>query len=73
MVQIPDDPIIHSLEQYGVPPWQRDEYEPTCPICGMTCEYVYKNGSEIVGCDVCLERCDADDEEECHPNRGREW
>ena len=73
MIQIPDDPIIHSLEQYGVPPWQLDEHEPICPICGMTCEYVYKNGSEIVGCDVCLERCDADDEEECHPNRGREW
>ena len=73
MVQIPDDPIVDSLNRYGVPPWQRDEHEPVCPCCGMECSIVYKADNEIVGCDNCLTPCDATDEDECFPDGGREW
>lgn len=73
MREIPDDPIIYSLEHYGIAPWHRDAKEPMCPICGMVCNIVYKADSEIVGCDCCLTPCDATDEDACFPDRGREW
>lgn len=72
MIQIPDDPIVAHMERYGVPPWLDDE-QPHCPCCGAECNTIYKADSEIVGCDVCLIAGDAWDEEDCFPNRGREW
>lgn len=27
MILIPDDPIIHSIEQTGYPPWMEPDYE----------------------------------------------
>lgn len=65
---IPDDPVIHSMEMTGYPPWIKNQEEPVCPICGQECERVFKDKTgDIVGCDVCLEECDAVDEEECFP------
>lgn len=53
------DPIISSLEETGLPPWN-DGREPICPVCGATCDTIYRNGDyEIVGCDVCLTAYDA--------------
>lgn len=74
MVQIPDDPIIHSLEQYGLPPIQRDMREPICPVCGSECSTIYKDAcNEIVGCDECISTHDAVDIDECFPEGDSEW
>lgn len=74
MVQIPDGPIVDSLNRYGVPPWQRNREEAICPVCHSYCSTIYKNGcGEIVGCDECVETYDAADVNECFPNEGREW
>lgn len=27
MIQIPDHPVIRSLEETGYPPWMRDDWE----------------------------------------------
>ena len=37
-----DYPIIRSLEQTGLPPWN-DGREPRCPVCGASCDTVYRN------------------------------
>ena len=71
-MQIPDDPIIHAMQRTGFPPWHKNE-EPRCPCCGSDCSTVYKVDGEIVGCDNCVNSFDAWDEEDCFPNRGREW
>ena len=61
-----DDPIIHSLEQTGLPPWD-DGSAPVCPICGSECSIVYKDVTgEILGCDECLTPCDAYEEGACY-------
>ena len=71
---IPDDPIIRSMERYGVPPWQLDEREPICPVCGSECSTIYKDAcNEIVGCDECISTHDAVDIDECFPEGDREW
>ncbi len=60
-----DDPIIHSIEQTGYPPWI-DADDPRCPVCGEICETVYKDRcGDIVGCDECLRACDALYEDKC--------
>ena len=45
------------MERFGA---LREAEEPTCPVCGAECEwiYVYK-GSDPVGCDRCVRRRDA--------------
>lgn len=74
MREIHDDYIVSSLSLTGVPPWQRNREEAICPICHSYCSTIYKDGcGEIVGCDECVEMCDAADVNECFPNEGREW
>ena len=74
MTDIPDDPIIDSLNRYGVPTWQRDEQEPICPVCHSYCSTIYKNAcNEIVGCDECISTHDAVDIDECFPEGDSEW
>lgn len=54
-----DDPIIRSLEETGLAPWQKVE-EPICPECGKTCDTIYRNQEgDIVGCNECLTAYDA--------------
>lgn len=37
---------------------------PICPVCGAECEWVFKTWQgEIAGCDECLEKCLADQED----------
>lgn len=71
---IPDDPIIDSLLRTGRPPWNRDEREPICPVCGSECSTIYKDAcNEIVGCDECISTHDAVDIDECFPEGDSEW
>lgn len=54
-----DDPIIRSLEETGLAPWQKDK-EPFCPVCGETCDTIYRNQEgDVVGCNECLTAYDA--------------
>lgn len=33
---------------------------PICPVCGFGCDTLYRDGCvDIVGCDQCLDACDA--------------
>ena len=67
MLSIPDDPIVHSMETTGYPPWESG-CEAVCPVCGQACVTIYKDfAGDIVGCDECLTPCDAEHEEECYP------
>lgn len=67
MIDIPDDPIIKSMERTGYPP-RYDKKSPVCPVCGSECRFVYKDVyREIIGCDECLTAYEADQEEECYP------
>ena len=52
-----DAPEIRRMECFGA---LREAEEPTCPVCGAECEwiYVYK-GIDPVGCDRCVRRRDA--------------
>lgn len=60
-----DDPIIHSAERTGYPPWHNSQ-EPICPVCHAECDTVYKDMyGEIIGCDICLTAYDAWEEDEC--------
>ena len=55
------------MERFGT---LRQEEEPTCPVCGAACEWIYKyKGLDAVGCDRCLKRSDAWEEETCRENR----
>lgn len=39
---------------------------PICPECGSQCEKVYKDSfGFVIGCDKCLEECNADECKEC--------
>lgn len=68
-----DDPIINCMMQTGYPSWIRKE-EPICPKCREECSTIFKNSDgEIVGCDVCLTQTEAWEEEDCFPNRGRDY
>ncbi len=72
MIDIPDDPVIRSMEKYGEPPW--GSREPICPVCGTECSTIYKNAlGEIVGCNECVETYDAVDVDECFPDMEDEW
>lgn len=65
-INIPDDPIIQSMERTGFPPWIDPDKVPRCPVCGEECTTVYKDlYGEILGCDECLTERDAWDEDEC--------
>lgn len=66
---IPDHPVIRSMEKYGTPDG-KDPVYPKCPICGEDCCEVYIRDEEIVGCDVCIECRDAQGFEECYPQKG---
>lgn len=62
---ISDDPIIKSMERTGYPPNYRADV-PRCPVCGNECETIYKDVyMTIVGCDLCIEACDATYEGQC--------
>lgn len=55
-----DDPIIRSLENTGLAPWQSELKQPHCPICGQECEKIYLNSDgDPAGCDECLTAYDA--------------
>ena len=54
-----DDPIVASLMATGLPPWN-DGREPKCPVCGESCDTIYRNDEgDIGGCDGCLTAYDA--------------
>lgn len=54
-----DDPIIRALERTGLPPWN-DGREPRCPVCGESCDTIYRNAEgDVVGCNECLTAFDA--------------
>ena len=54
-----DDPIIRSLERTGLPPWN-DGREPRFPVCGQSCDTIYRNAEgDVVGCNECLTAFDA--------------
>lgn len=54
-----DDQIIRSLERTGLPPWN-DGREPRCPVCGESCNTIYRNAEgDVVGCNECLTAVDA--------------
>ena len=62
-----DRPEIRQMERWGT---LRREAEPVCPVCGAECEWIYKyKGVDLVGCDRCLERLDAWEEEACRESR----
>lgn len=51
-------------------PWNYDyQFRPPepdikvyrCPVCGAVCEKIYRNAEEIIGCDECVEKVDAED------------
>lgn len=72
MFDIPDDPIIRNMERTGYPDG-KEPAEPRCPVCGALCETIYAyEGSEVVGCDVCLTVKDACDVPECIPQYEQE-
>lgn len=54
-----DHPIIRSLEETGLPPWN-DGKEPRCPVCGASCDTIYRNAEgDTVGCNECITAYDA--------------
>lgn len=56
---VPDHPAITACERTGYPPG-REPGDCTCPVCGTECETIYMAiGRVPVGCDSCLETCDA--------------
>ena len=56
---VPEHPAIAACERTGYPPG-REPGDCTCPVCGEECETIYMTiGRMPVGCDVCLETCDA--------------
>ena len=38
---------------------------PHCPVCGDECETIYKQGSEILGCENCIAADNAWEEPAC--------
>jgi hypothetical protein len=52
-----DAPDIRMAEETGYPTQSR---WPRCPVCGDTCETLYKDQyGEVFGCDQCVETVDA--------------
>lgn len=68
MEYLPDHPIIRNLEAAGLPDG-KEPPAPVCPICGETdVSWVYKDRwGEIVGCNYCLKKRNADTEPDCFP------
>lgn len=66
MTRIPDHPAIRAAEKYG---YSKTPVWPICPICGGECEYIVRNGGEIIGCSLCtaIKVTDAWEEDECFP------
>lgn len=55
MEQIPDDPRIRDAELNVMP----SEDPVKCPVCGEECDTVYLQGSEVIGCENCIDEQDA--------------
>ena len=54
-----DDPVIRCMERTGNPPWEREEEQAVCPVCGEECETAYYDRyGDVMGCDCCLHRGD---------------
>lgn len=52
---------------YGWDPPEWPDPVLRCPICGKETEIIYKDmDGDIVGCDMCIQRCQAEDVEECY-------
>lgn len=59
MENIPDAPDIRHAMETGYAPWV-DNREPRCPVCGESCDTIYRNAEgDIVGCNECLTAYDA--------------
>lgn len=57
-MKILDAPEIRQMERFGC---LRGNAEPRCPVCGKSCEWLYYyKGQEVVGCDCCVTRVDAE-------------
>ena len=55
MIDLPDAPWIRDAEKYGAP---IDE-DVFCPVCGEeNPEYFYIADNDVIGCSVCVGRCD---------------
>ena len=54
---IPDHPVIANMERTGHPDGKAPD-PVLCPLCGGESEIIYrsKESSEILGCDLCVER-----------------
>ncbi|MDO4175779.1 MAG: zf-TFIIB domain-containing protein [Eubacteriales bacterium] len=64
MNKLGDHPIIHNMETTGYPDGKAADY-PKCPVCGAEAEEFYKfDGITIVGCDNCIDRVNAWEEQE---------
>ncbi len=62
-----DHPVIRNMERTGFPDGVEPEC-PHCPICGETCETIYRNyNGEYIGCDMCIVAKDAWETSECFP------
>lgn len=59
---IPDHPVIQNMERTGYPDGKEPDY-PTCPACATSeCTEIYKDlYGDIIGCENCIQRKDADD------------
>ena len=50
-----DAPYIREAEAFGYP-----EPEPVfCPCCGKECETLYARGSDVFGCEHCVDVMDS--------------
>ena len=66
-MEIQDAPEIRRIERFGT---LLRERAPRCPVCGAECEWIYKyKGVDAVGCERCLVRRDAWEEDVCGGNR----
>ncbi len=62
-MDLPDAPDIARAERFGLKPgelpFEPEEYEVRCPICGASCETVFRDVyGEIAGCNICLRPID---------------
>lgn len=46
--------------------------DPICPVCHEYCETIYRSEltAEIIGCDNCVIKYDANEIPECYPEKG---
>ena len=57
MGPFPDAPYIREAELCGMP-----HREPVyCPVCGKDCDTIYASGSDVFGCENCVDVMDSDD------------